>query len=586
MAKPGVFKTIQDTDSTITSFKVYKSWGYQDSASLDSDNIDRIVAIKPNKDLYTGNKVTLNTVQTNADSASYLVNISNNQTASVMWYSLNHLYYQRVNKPYDTFGSIDDFESKRRLYNEASIISVPQRKFGETIKPESVRLNLIAPALHSTTMSLEDDGHGNLIDTALSESISNQVVYLGFNDYDYDDIWTDNLTTSLTSRDGIDEIKKFDSIIPELNISSKNVWMYPGSVPTTSSYIWGNSAHFNGTSYIRIPNSEFVNFRRTDDFAISFWIKPFFTTNTANSYILSKKTTGTGDVLNKRLVQTQDVEYNSTQFAFEVQYNPILSRIYALQSNGSETITLQGLNVNINTSNHILVQQSGSSFQLYVNGTLASVQNGVITSGNIHNQADIVIGSLGLDLSTKLGRQGFEGAIDEFLIFSKALTSAEINQLSSVNSLDLMVTNNNAVGNVFYGHGMVVISDPRPKYGTATVKLFNDRLYNTITQVSQSSTLSSFEFSYNSTITLYEHEYLCRIKQDEFNFTANPTIRQNNDANSELPKAFVANDEFSPYITTIGLYNKLGELVAIGKLSNPIKKRDDADLSIIVRFDT
>lgn len=583
MANPGVFKTIQDTDSTITSFKVYKSWGYQTSSSLDSDNIDRIVAIKPNKDLYTGNKVTLNTVQTNADSASYLVNISNNQTASVMWYSLNHLYYQRVNKPYDTFGSIDDFESKRRLYNEASIISIPQRKFGETIKPESVRLNLVASALHSTTMSLEDDGRGNLVDTALSESISNQVVYLGFNDYDYDDIWTADLATSLTSRDGIDEIKKFDSIIPELAITSKNVWMYPGSIPTTSSYIWGNSAHFNGTSYIRIPNSEFVDFRRTDDFAISFWINPFVTTNTSSSYILTKRTTGIGDNLDRKLIQTQDIEYITGQYAYDIEYNQTANSIYVRQSSGTDTITLQGA-VTTSTGSHILVQQSGSSLQLYINGTF--IQSGSITSGNIHNQADIFIGSLGLDLSTKLGRQGFEGAIDEFLIFSKALTTSEINQLSSVNSLDLMVTNNNAVGNVFYGHGMVVISDPRPKYGTAAVKLFNDRLYDTITQTSQSATLSSFEFSYNSTVTLYEHEYLCRIKQDEFNFTANPTIRQNNDANSELPKAFVANDEFSPYITTVGLYNKSGELVAIGKLSNPIKKRDDVDLSIIVRFDT
>ena len=65
----------------------------------------------------------------------------------------------------------------------------------------------------------------------------------------------------------------------------------------------------------------------------------------------------------------------------------------------------------------------------------------------------------------------------------------------------------------------------------------------------------------------------------------NPTIRKNNDPSSEFPKKFVALDEFAPYITTVGLYNDKGQLLAIGKLGTPIRKRDDVDLNIIVRFD-
>jgi hypothetical protein len=48
----------------------------------------------------------------------------------------------------------------------------------------------------------------------------------------------------------------------------------------------------------------------------------------------------------------------------------------------------------------------------------------------------------------------------------------------------------------------------------------------------------------------------------------------------------VALDEFAPYITTVGLYNDKGQLLAIGKLGTPIRKRDDVDLNIIVRFDS
>jgi hypothetical protein len=170
-------------------------------------------------------------------------------------------------------------------------------------------------------------------------------------------------------------------------------------------------------------------------------------------------------------------------------------------------------------------------------------------------------------------------------MFSKALTPLEISQLSNSNTLNLMTTNTNAVGNVFYEHGMIVISDPRPKYTSNSFRLFNDALYNYKTLEQQPGCLKDFYFEYNSTVTLYEHEYICRAKEDEFNFTSNSTIRQNNDENSEVPKDFVANQHFAPYITTVGLYDKHGRLLAIGKLGTPIHKRDDVDLNLIVKFD-
>ena len=40
-----------------------------------------------------------------------------------------------------------------------------------------------------------------------------------------------------------------------------------------------------------------------------------------------------------------------------------------------------------------------------------------------------------------------------------------------------------------------------------------------------------------------------------------------------------------PYVTTIGLYNKNYELVAVGKLAQPVQKRDDVDMNFVVRWD-
>lgn len=96
---------------------------------------------------------------------------------------------------------------------------------------------------------------------------------------------------------------------------------------------------------------------------------------------------------------------------------------------------------------------------------------------------------------------------------------------------------------------------------------------------------SVFRIQWRSTQTIYEYEYLCRIPESEFNLSTNPTLRDKNDFDSDLVKDIVQNNAFKPYITTIGLYDKHGRLLAVAKLNSPIQKRDDVDLNILVRFD-
>ena len=43
---------------------------------------------------------------------------------------------------------------------------------------------------------------------------------------------------------------------------------------------------------------------------------------------------------------------------------------------------------------------------------------------------------------------------------------------------------------------------------------------------------------------------------------------------------------FSPYVTTIGLYNESFQLVAVGKLSQPIPISLYTDTTFVVNFDT
>jgi len=581
MGKPGVFKRINGADKTITPFKAYKSWRYATTSSLSADGLDRLVAIKPNPSKYSGNRVTLNTWQTENDSGSILINTYNDKEASLVWYSLNHLYYKRAGKPYETFGYADPYAIERTIFDEASVISIPQKKFGEGIKPGSLTLHLTNSELNSVSMSLYDDGKGNLIDSALSGSISNELLYLGFNSMTYESNWTESIEEVENIENNLLRPVYVDTLINELEVVAKNVWITPKySLPTGSLNIdWGNAAYFNGNAYIRIPHTPDINFKQSEDYAVSFWL---YREDLSTGTVVSKRTTGTGDYISNGVMQTGDVNFNISQYPFNIELaagstNSLIAKI----SDGSSTATLTH-SIGSGERHHILFQKTGSIAQLYVDGTLSTTAN--VPGNKLQNQADVFLGSLGITNAGAVNN-GFTGAIDEFFLFSKALTDSEVLQLAYADSENLMCTNTNAVGNVFYEHGIIVLSDPRPKYGTSQYRMFNDVLYNYKTGVNQDPYLSEFLLEYSSTVTLYEHEYVCKLKDDEFNFSSNVTLRKDNEENSPIPKNIVANNDFAPYITTVGLYTANGELVAVGKLGTPIKKRDDVDLNIIVRFD-
>ena len=596
MGKPGVFKIINGQERTVTPFKVYKSWRYTNTSSLQNDGIDVLYAIKPNPSVYSGNKVTLDTTQTNLDSGSFLINSANDKEASVIWYSLNHLYYKRAGKPAETFGYADPYVIERTLFNEATVYSIPQRKFGEIIKPGSVKLNFRNTGINATSMSLIDDGKGNLIDSELSSSISNEVLHLGFDAMTYCPNYAPNFDLSTSQQPGSLIDFQLDSINPDLTAKG-NAWINNStfsnnyySSPIASVFPWGNDAFFTTASYIRIPNDKSFNFKQTNDFALSFWVGKYSSTPEIQQ-IISKRTTGIGQYTIGNIVYTGDINYNASQYPFDIYFysgsGTMDQQLICKNSNGSVITTLSS-SFSTSTENHVVLQKTGSLFQLYIGGVLAQ-QATLPTDGNFYNNADLFIGSLGLNSSGN-GYNSFKGTFDEFFIFNKGLIQSEITQLADSSSY-AMTTNTNVVGNVFYEHGLIVVSDPRPKYcSPGSINTFSNSIYflkNNLRFTPSSNYLddTNFKLEYNSTVTLYEHEYICKIKEDEFNFTINPTIRLNNDINSEIPKPIVSNNSFAPYITTVGLYNDAGELLAIGKLGTPIRKRDNVDTTIIVRFD-
>ncbi len=177
------------------------------------------------------------------------------------------------------------------------------------------------------------------------------------------------------------------------------------------------------------------------------------------------------------------------------------------------------------------------------------------------------------------------------------------NIYDNANSASFAAGTTGSVGNIFYSHGIVAITDT----GSYSV-------------VGSATGSDGFEIDFKATQTYYEYEYNCTVDRGEFNSTTNISIAKDRGGRHTLPsglptsfisKFFPPGDNptngtgslsgsytaasesidlatgslFNPYVTSIGLYNDKSELMAIGKLAHPIKNDDELLLNFVVRFD-
>jgi hypothetical protein len=90
-----------------------------------------------------------------------------------------------------------------------------------------------------------------------------------------------------------------------------------------------------------------------------------------------------------------------------------------------------------------------------------------------------------------------------------------------------------------------------------------------------------YNLQFNNTIELNSTIYFCRVMNNEYNYSSNPTYLNS----SKLRVKEFASDMPVSYITTVGLYNDANVLMAVAKLSEPLKKTPDTEFTIRVRLD-
>ncbi len=145
-----------------------------------------------------------------------------------------------------------------------------------------------------------------------------------------------------------------------------------------------------------------------------------------------------------------------------------------------------------------------------------------------------------------------------------------------------------AVGLLYYQAGIAVLTasifdgefgDPSATYDTSSI----DAVL-TGSEISASCDGIRnrwYDNDFNNTTELNSSIYFCRAATNEFNYSSNPTYL----SSSQIRVKETATDTPVAYITTVGLYSDDNELLAVAKLSEPLKKDPTNELTLRVRLD-
>jgi len=573
MAK--VFKRIFNQGITTRPYKAHKRYEVTDVNYSSSFEISTFRAISPfntklevSKSKHQGIEYD-NTILTGSGAISRDLN---KVPQKIMWSTLNNLCFK-------------DYGDKH-LYSTASIVSIPQNKFGLGIKPESVTISDFSRAAGSASLHLSesksDNNCGVLYDTAIDHTkfVDDRYLkfYLGFNKYPHNTIY---------------KIQKDEGPFGN-NLQCKNVTIVNGIDTTGEATASGYGGFLQTSSSLYIPaagsNTDFFN--SAQNWSISAWVKlppsQSMLRHTKNT-ILAKSSQQYNPYLDYNPSSTSKGTTFGSTMVREAPNYPFKISVFnqtAGSKNGKlefqffdgredkrESLTVTSSKINDNSWHNIIVNhtggQSGGTMKWYLDGTQVGGNVGTHVRRPIGNEDDVTI-----MCHDGMGDTGTSGSIDEIRFYNTNLSSDNIASLNNNHVISGSAYQTRNVGYTFYQKGLIVVTDPRPKYQNC---FLGDGDFN--------YTGKGFEFTYNSTKQIEQQSILCEIGRGEFNVSSNNTLRITQDENEPTLRNFVTSSDFRPYVTQIGLYNDNGELLAVGKMGSPMKKRQDVDVTVDVRLD-
>ena len=559
---PGIFKKLSANDIKITPFEAHKQYDSVNLASIGAQTASLAWSGK--------NKSTFS-------------------TGSRQYYQIDKLYYRNYIQERANRLELDDATyttQERRLYKSASLLSLSQKTFGSEVQPESFVLNITKGGI---TYNIQDDGFGNLYDTAIGKdnfpNEDNRVFYLapinGFKRLDLTrDYETGNEYVNLPFPDGYSQTVYDDSYFQNV-VTFEKTKFEDNTLGSTR--ITRFSEEDSDISRVTIENRPYLNFN-DEDFCISFYYDAQSSTNNYSvsagvgtvSYILTKEGTQNsaplgsqaGGGFSMNTTGALDITTTPTNPAYPYRvYCKIPSngkiQVYLERFDGETSSLVSGSFYNTTLgAKHILLQKTGSKLQAYFNGVLESEEDD-LTTKPCQNKADLLIfDKRNSDGSYYNGRDDWGEAFQpyQFQIWNRSMNTDEIAMVSE------SLTGTYPIGNLFYDNGFATLTHPR------YMSLFDGGNLNTL--------------KYKNTYLITENEYQCTMTEDEFEFTTNPTARKIPSIESEDIADFTTGSAFKPYVTTVGLHDDDGNLLVVGKLGQPIKASSETDTTFVIRFDT
>ena len=158
-------------------------------------------------------------------------------------------------------------------------------------------------------------------------------------------------------------------------------------------------------------------------------------------------------------------------------------------------------------------------------------------------------------------------------------SSAAANYTASItdNQAGNLISASTVVGQIFYSHGIAVFTSG------GLANLASDITGSSPVQLTSAST------EFQSSFRIYENQYKCTIRENEFGYSMNPSLISGSVSGSSIRQDtyydYVTSSFFSPYITTVGLYNDQKDLLVVGKLAKPIPISRFVDTTIMVNYD-
>ena len=244
----------------------------------------------------------------------------------------------------------------------------------------------------------------------------------------------------------------------------------------------------------------------------------------------------------------------------------------------------------INTDNTITIEGGSGSYQPmydnYLSSTLKPNRQFPTGSGDIIGVISIPSNLFGETIKPGTLEIEYTGS----LFSGKLIDDGEGNVFKSIRG-GQRGENLSKIGDIIYQHGIIILTS-FPETISNVYGEDNANLGYTNSTYGRYKNLEAFEIidtediniSFQSTMTIYESQYKCTFSPNEFVNTTNPSSISGSQ-NTGVPYEFTTKQFFEPYITTVGLYNRANELIAVGKLSQPLQSSNSTDTTILVNLD-